>query len=230
MKADTFLAAVKGKLIVSCQALEDEPLHGAAIMAKMATAAKIGGAAAIRGNGPADIRAIKAAVDLPVIGLYKQGSSGVYITPTFEAAAEIAKAGADIIALDCTARPRPDGLPLPELLARIHGELRLPTFADVSNLVEAQAAAELGVAMAAPTLSGYTEDSPAQDGPDFELLRRMTEALRIPVIAEGRIHMPEQARRALDLGAWSVVVGSAITRPRTITARFVSAIEHEPVT
>lgn len=225
MNADSFLAAVKGKLIVSCQALEDEPLHGAEVMAKMALAAKIGGAAAIRANGPADIGAIKRMVDLPVIGLYKQGSSGVYITPTFADAAKIAEAGADIIALDCTDRPRPDGLPLCELIDRVHRELKRPTFADVSTLSEAQAAAAAGVAMAAPTLSGYTEDSPAQDGSDFDLLARMIESLPIPVIAEGRIHSPEQARRALDLGAWAVVVGSAITRPRTITARFVRALE-----
>ena len=225
MRADDFLAAVKGKLIVSCQALADEPLHGAAIMAQMAVAAKIGGAVAIRANGPADIRAIKAAVDLPVIGLYKQGDSGVYITPTFDAAAQIAEAGADVIALDCTARPRPNGVLLADLLARIHRELRLPIFADVSTLSEAQAAAACGVPMVAPTLSGYTDDSPASDGPDFELLRQMIESLPIPVIAEGRIHTPEHARRALDLGAWCVVVGSAITRPRTITARFVRAID-----
>ncbi len=225
MKADAFLAAVKGKLIVSCQALEDEPLHGAELMTKMALAAKIGGAAAIRANGPADIRAIDAAIDLPVIGLYKQGASGVYITPTFDAAAEIAEAGADVIALDCTARPRPDGVPIGELLERIHRELRLPTFADVSTLDEAIAAAGMGVAMAAPTLSGYTANSPAQAGPDFDLLRKMIKALPIPVIAEGRIHSPDQARRALELGAWAVVVGSAITRPRTITARFARALE-----
>lgn len=225
MNAAAFLAAVKGKLIVSCQALADEPLHGAQLMAKMAIAARVGGAAAIRANSPADIRAIKEAVDLPIIGLYKQGDSGVYITPTFDAAAEIAAAGADVIALDCTNRPRPDGVPLTELLARIHDELKLPIFADVSTLDEAVAAAEAGVAMAAPTLSGYTEDSPAQDGPDFALLSRMVDALSIPVIAEGRIHSPAQARRALDLGAWCVVVGSAITRPRTITARFARALE-----
>ena len=225
MNAQTFLAAVKGKLIVSCQALDNEPLHGAAIMAKMATAASIGGAAAIRANSPADIRAIKQAVDLPLIGLYKQGDSGVYITPTFDSAAAIADAGADIIALDCTNRQRPDAVPLPGLLARIQSELRLPIFADVSNLDEAQAAADLGAAMAAPTLSGYTENSPPQAGPDFELLRQMIAALPIPVIAEGRIHSPGQARRALELGAWSVVVGSAITRPRAITARFVRALE-----
>jgi len=225
MKADAFLAAVKGKLIVSCQALEEEPLHGAQIMAQMAVAACIGGAAAIRANGPADIRAIKRAVDLPVIGLYKQGDSGVYITPTFEAAAEIAAAGADVIALDCTERPRPDGAPLADLLARIHHELRLPTFADVAALPEAQAAVAAGAAMAAPTLSGYTDARPPLEGPDFELLAQMINHLPIPVIAEGRVTTPEQARRALDLGAWAVVVGSAITRPRSIAARFVRALD-----
>lgn len=224
MNAEAFLEAVKGRLIVSCQALENEPLHGVEVMAKMAIAAKIGGAAAIRANGPADIRAIKRAVDLPLIGLYKQGDSGVYITPTFDAAAEIAEAGADVIALDCTRRPRPDGVRIEALLGRIHRELGLPTFADVSTLDEAKAAAELGVSMAAPTLAGYTEGSPAQAGPDFALLARMIADLPIPVIAEGRIHGPEQARRALDMGAWAVVVGSAITRPRTITARFVEAL------
>ncbi len=225
MIADAFLNAVKGKLIVSCQALEHEPLHGAEIMAKMAIAAKIGGAAAIRANSPADIRAIKAAVDLPVIGLYKLGESGVFITPTFAAAREIAQAGADVIALDCTARPRPDGIALRDLLARIHAELRLPIFADVATMDEAIAAVEYGAAMAGPTLSGYTENSPKLAGPDFDLLARMIAALPIPVIAEGRIHTPQQARRALGMGAWAVVVGSAITRPRSITARFVSAIE-----
>ncbi len=224
MNAAAFLAQVRGKLIVSCQALEDEPLHGASVMAKLAVAARVGGAAAIRANGPADIRAIKAAVDLPVIGLYKLGASGVYITPTFDAAAEIAAAGADVIALDCTGRPRPDGVDLRDLLARIRQELRLPIFADVSSLSEARMAAADGAAMAGPTLAGYTEAGPAGDGPAFDLLAQMVAELPIPVIAEGRIHTPAQARRALDLGAWSVVVGSAITRPRTITARFVSAL------
>ena len=225
MKAEDFFAAVKGKLIVSCQALENEPLHGAPIMAKMAVAAKIGGAAAIRANSPADIRAIKNAVDLPVIGLYKRGDSGVYITPTFNDAAAIAQAGADVIALDCTDRARPDGVHIRDLLKQIHMELGKPIFADISTLAEAQAAAECGAAMAGPTLSGYIDAGPASDGPDFNLLREMITALSIPVIAEGRIHTPEQARQALDIGAWAVVVGSAITRPRTITARFAAALQ-----
>ena len=225
MTGEDFLAAVKGKLIVSCQALENEPLHGAPIMAKMAFAAKIGGAAAIRANSPADIRAIKEAVDLPVIGLYKRGDSGVFITPTFDDASAVAAAGADVIALDCTDRPRPDGIHLHGLLARIRGELGKPIFADVSTLAEAQAAADYGAAMAAPTLSGYTDTGPTSDGPDFDLLREMIATLSIPVIAEGRIHSPKQARQALDIGAWAVVVGSAITRPRTITARFAAALQ-----
>ena len=160
--------------------------------------------------------------------MYKQGESGVYITPTFEAAAEIAAAGADVIALDCTDRARPDGVPLTKLLERIHNELQLPTFADVASLPQARAAAAAGVAMAAPTLSGYTDARPKLDGPDFVLLAQMIEQLPIPVIAEGRVQTPEQARRALELGAWAVVVGSAITRPRTITARFVNAINRNP--
>lgn len=224
MKASEFVHAIQGKLIVSCQALADEPLYGSDVMARMAAAAKIGGAAAIRANSPADIRAIKEAVDLPLIGLYKEGDSGVYITPTFEHAQAIAAAGADVIALDCTDRPRPDGSHVRELLARIHSELKKPTFADVSTLAEAKQAADAGACMAAPTLAGYTDASPTSAEPDFDLLSQMAAQLAIPVIAEGRIHTPEQARKALELGAWAVVVGAAITRPRTITARFARAM------
>ncbi len=224
MNAGAFLNCVRGRLIVSCQALPDEPLYGADTMAKMARAAVIGGAAAIRANGPDDIRAIKAAVDLPLIGLYKLGDCGVYITPTFAAAREIAEAGADVIALDCTHRPRPDGGSLDDLLSRIKQELKLPIFADVATLDEARSAQAAGVDMAAPTLSGYTENSPAQAGPDFALLARMVAELDIPIIAEGRVETPQQARQALELGAWAVCVGSAITRPRTITARFAKAL------
>lgn len=224
MNAESFLAHVRGKLIVSCQALPDEPLHGADTMAKLALAAKIGGASAIRANSPEDIRAIKRAVDLPVIGLWKQGDSGVYITPTFKTAHAIAAAGADVIALDCTGRPRPDSVQVDALLARIQAELRLPIFADVATMNDARKAEAAGVDMIAPTLSGYTDDSPRQRAPDFDLLARMVAGLRIPVIAEGRIETPRQARMALDLGAWAVCVGSAITRPRTITARFAQAL------
>lgn len=225
MDAHQFAEHVKGRLIVSVQALEDEPLYGADVMAKMANAVKIGGAVAIRANSPVDIRAIKSATDLPLIGLYKDGDAGVYITPTFDHAKAISDAGADVIALDCTDRPRPDGVSLDVLLKRIRDELGKPILADVSTLDEAETAVKLGANFVAPTLSGYTSYSPQKDEPDIDLLAEMIRTLKVPVIAEGRIHTPEQAQKALELGAWCVVVGSAITRPRTITARFARAIE-----
>ncbi len=226
MDAHQFAEHVKGKLIVSVQALEDEPLYGADVMAKMANAVKIGGAVAIRANSPVDIRAIKSATGLPIIGLYKDGDEGVYITPTFDHAKQISDAGADVIALDCTDRPRPDGVTLDVLLKHIRDELGKPILADVSTLDEAKTAVQLGANFVAPTLSGYTSYSPQNDGPDIDLLAGMIRSLKVPVIAEGRIHTPEQAQNALDLGAWCVVVGSAITRPRTITARFAQAIQN----
>lgn len=220
-----FLDAVRGRLIVSCQALEHEPLHSPMIMARMALAAQQGGAVAIRANSPVDIAAIRAAVPLPIIGLYKDGSEGVFITPTFEHAHQIAEVGADVIALDATSRPRPDGVSLGDLIARIHAELDKPVLADVSTLDEALQAQALGADLVAPTLAGYTPYSRQTEGIDLDLLRQMSQQLETPVIAEGRIHTPEQARQALEAGAVSVVVGSAITRPQLITARFAQALE-----
>ena len=220
-----FLDAVRGRLIVSCQALENEPLHSSMIMARMALAAQQGGAAAIRANSPDDVAAIRAAVPLPIIGLYKDGSEGVFITPTFKHARQIAEAGADVIALDATSRRRPDGVSLADLIARIHAELDKPVLADVSTLDEALQAQAFGADLAAPTLAGYTPYSRQTDGIDLDLLRKMSQQLEIPVIAEGRIHTPEQARGALEAGAVAVVVGSAITRPQLITARFVQALQ-----
>lgn len=229
MNAETFIAQVRGKLIVSCQALADEPLHGAEIMARMALAAQIGGAVAIRANGPTDIRAICATVDLPVIGLYKDGDEGIYITPTQQHAQEVMEAGAAVVALDATQRPRSHGESLAEIIAAIHAQNRL-VLADVATIDEALAAEALGADFAAPTLSGYTDYSPQLAGPDFELIAAMAQQLTIPVIAEGRIHTPADARKALRLGAAAVVVGSAITRPRTITASFVQALSEKNLT
>jgi N-acylglucosamine-6-phosphate 2-epimerase len=220
-----FVEQVRGRLIVSCQALVNEPLHGSYIMARMAVAAKEGGAVAIRANSPEDIYAIKQAVDLPVIGLVKDGETGVYITPTFRHARAVAEAGADIIALDATSRPRPDGRTLAELIADIHNQLKKPVLADVSTLEEGIAAEKLGADLVAPTLSGYTDYSPKLDGPDFTLIRALVETLNVPVIAEGRIRTPEEACAALDTGVLAVVVGSAITRPQWITAQFAAYIK-----
>jgi N-acylglucosamine-6-phosphate 2-epimerase len=226
MKAlEVFLDTVRHRLIVSCQALPDEPLFGSQIMARMALAAQQGGAAGIRANSPDDIRAIKGVVSLPVIGIYKDGDTGVYITPTFEHARAVAEAGADVIALDATLRPRPDGSTFDEITRRIHKSLGKPVMADVSTLEEALAAQEAGADLVAPTLSGYTSYSPQLETPDWTLLDAMVKTLRIPVIAEGRIHTPDDAVQALTIGATSVVVGGAITRPQQITRRFTGRME-----
>lgn len=220
-----FLEQVRGRLIVSCQAQPDEPLHGSLIMARMAVAAYEGGAAAIRANGPDDIAAIHQAVPLPILGIYKDGSRDMaYITPTLAHARAIADAGASVIALDATARPRPGGGSLANLIAAIHDELDRPLMADVSTLDEALAAEALGADIVASTLAGYTTSSRPTSGPDLELVRAMAARLHVPVIAEGRIHTPEEACQALEAGAFAVVVGAAITRPQVITARFVQAI------
>jgi N-acylglucosamine-6-phosphate 2-epimerase len=222
MSMEQIVASIRGGLIVSCQALEDEPLHGADIMARMALAAQQGGAVGIRANSPPDIRAIRAAVPLPLIGIYKDGDAGVYITPTFWHAQAVAEAGADMIALDATGRPRPDGSLLLDIIRRIHAELGKPVLADISTLEEAEAAQAAGADMVATTLAGYTPYSARQDGPNFDLITALAGRMQVPVIGEGRISTPEDALRALRCGALAVVVGGAITRPQTITARFVS--------
>lgn len=225
MDIETIIRRIRGGLIVSCQALDDEPLHGSDIMARMALAAQQGGAVGIRANSPPDIAAIRATVDLPVIGIYKDGKEGVYITPTLRHARAVAEAGADIIALDATMRPRPDGMTAETLIQAIKRELGLPVMADVATLEEGLAAQAAGADFVAPTLSGYTDYSPQSKEADFALIRELAARLDVPVIAEGRIRTPQEAREALDLGALAVVVGSAITRPQLITAEFVRAIK-----
>jgi N-acylglucosamine-6-phosphate 2-epimerase len=221
------LGRLKGGLIVSCQALPDEPLHGASHMAAMARAAALGGAAGIRANGTQDIAAIRQAVDLPIIGLEKATLAGwdVYITPTLEHARSVAQAGADIIALDATQRPHPDGLDLPQRIQRLQWETGCPVMADIATLEEGLAAEAAGADLVATTLSGYTPDGPTQPDPDFELIRQLAARLGAPLIAEGRIATPQQAAQALELGAFAVVVGSAITRPQWITHQFVRRIQ-----
>lgn len=223
---DKVVEQLKGGLIVSCQAPEGTPLHGSAIMAAMAKAAEIGGAAGIRANGPDDIHAIRATVALPIIGIYKIRCEEyeTYITPTIEAAQEVAAAGADIIAVDATHRPHPKGLSAAELIAQIR-TLGKPVMADISTFEEGVAAAEAGADIVATTMSGYTPYSPQTECPDFELIERLFATVSVPIIAEGKIWTPEEARKAIDLGAHAVVVGTAITRPHVVTERFVRALK-----
>jgi N-acylglucosamine-6-phosphate 2-epimerase len=221
------LTDIRGGLVVSCQAPPGSPLRGTQFMRAMAEAVATAGIAGIRANGVEDVRAIRAALDLPLIGLRKDGASGVYITPTAEHARAVAAAGADIVAVDGTLRPRPDGRKLVDSIDAVHDAGKL-VMADVATVEDGLAAEEAGSDMLSTTLAGYTDATAQQAvpaGPPLDLVADLAARVRIPVVAEGRISTPEQARRALDVGAWAVVVGTAITAPQWIAARFVDALD-----
>jgi N-acylglucosamine-6-phosphate 2-epimerase len=220
-----FLSAVKGKLIVSCQALPDEPLHSSFIMGRMALAAKEGGAKAIRAQSSVDIQEIKKVTNLPVIGLVKRNyaDSPIYITPTMAEVEELLSTECEMIALDMTGRPRPAGEKVENLLAHIHEAGRL-VLADISTYEEGMMAAKLGADAISTTLSGYTPYSPQLTGPDVDLVARLSKELAIPVFAEGRINVPEDISRVMAAGAYAPIVGSAITRPQLITAKFAQKL------
>lgn len=225
------LDRLAGGLIVSCQARAGHPLHDPQIIAAMAKAAESGGAAGVRINGETDVGTVRQVVSIPIIGLRKvwMQDSPVHITPTFEDAAAIAEAGADIVALDATTRPRPGGERLEDLIPRIRSKLGRPALADVATFEEGQRAAALGADMVATTLSGYTGTAPPPEGPDLELVRQLSRALSVPVLAEGRYSTPEQVREAFGAGAFAVVVGRAITDPLMLTRNFVEATKrHRP--
>ena len=221
---------LKGKLIVSCQALPEEPLHSSFIMGRMALAAKEGGAAGIRANTREDIREIQSQVDLPVIGIVKQNYEGcdVYITPTMKEVDQLMEVKPEIIALDATEAERPGGLPLDEFFHQIKEKYPEQLWmADCSTVEEALHADELGFDFIGTTLVGYTKQSIDLkiEANDFEVLRTILDQVKHPVIAEGNVNTPEKARRVLELGAYSVVVGSAITRPQLITKSFTEALK-----
>lgn len=213
-------------LIVSCQAYEGDPMFGASHMASMARAAEAGGAAAIRANDVEDIAAIQKAVSLPVIGIIKRTykDSDVYITPTLHEVEQLCSLGVDMVAIDCTPRKRPGGVSLEELVRHCQNAA-VPVFADVSTVEEARYAESLGVAVIAPTLAGYTAYSRSTSGPDWKLIKQITRACTLPLIVEGRVNEPDDAVHALNIGAHAVVVGTAITRPESITARFVEKMK-----
>ncbi len=218
------LEKIKGGVIVSCQALEDEPLHSSFIMGKMALAAKEGGAIGIRANSVADINEIKQTVALPVIGIIKRdyADSSVYITATKKEVNELLQTSSEIIALDATKQKRPHDESLIELVQMIHDANRL-AMADVSTLEEAVQAEKLGFDLVSTTLAGYTPYSKKTETPNFELLKEVVQSVKIPVIMEGHTNAPEQVTTALEIGAYAVVVGSIITRPQIITNHYVKA-------
>lgn len=222
---------IKGGLIVSCQALKEEPLHSSYIMSRMAYAAMKGGAVGIRANTVEDITEIKKTVDLPIIGIIKEvyGDCSVYITPTVKEVDALVACGVSIIATDATdsaKRPRPDGRSLDDFFGEVREKYPEQLFmADCSSYEEGMHAAELGFDFVGTTMNGYTDYTAGVELPNIELMGRLVKECGRPVIAEGGIWMPDQLKAALNRGVWAVVIGSAITRPREITQRFVSAIK-----
>ena len=220
---------VKNKLIVSCQALSDEPLHSSFIMGRMALAAKTGGACGIRANSIEDIKEIRKAVDLPIIGIIKKDydNSSIYITPTMDEIDKLVESKVDVIALDATDRKRPNHANLKEFyddIRKKYPDIKL--MADCSTVEEAKYADDLGFDFIGTTLVGYTPQSEGNkiEENDFEILRTIIKECNHPVVAEGNIDSPEKAKRVLELGALTVVVGGAITRPQNITKKFVNEI------
>ena len=222
------LETLRGRLIVSAQAYPGEPMRNPNTMAQVAASAVIGGAAAVRIQGLGDIQATRSAVEVPIVGLWKDGKDGVVITPTFQHAYAVALAGSHVVALDGTRRERPDGLSLVETIKRLHEQTNALVMADCGSLGDARAAAEAGVDIIGTTLAGYTGERSPVAGPDLELISAIGDAGLAPMlIAEGRIHTPDQAAAARRAGAEAVVVGTAITHPATISSWFAAAVESE---
>jgi N-acetylmannosamine-6-phosphate 2-epimerase / N-acetylmannosamine kinase len=216
---------LRGRLVVSCQTWDNDAFQESAFMARFARAAVMGGAAGIRADGPDEIRAIREAVSVPIIGIFKakQDDGTILITPSFEGAKELVQAGANLVALDCTARGQRSGAL--ERLRQIKAELGVPVLADIATVEEAIRAAQAGADAVLSTLRGYTTETAYVKAFDPAFIAELVRAVNVPVIAEGRIESPQQACQALDAGAYALVVGSAITRPARVTRRFVSALE-----
>lgn len=226
----SFVKEVKGKLIVSCQALNDEPLHSSFIMSRMARAAQEAGAAGIRANSIVDIQAIQDVVDLPVIGIIKKNypDSVLHITPTLKEVRQVAATGCEVIAMDATNRERPNNEKLEDTVRIIRQEYpNILLMADIATIEEAVYAERLGFDIVGTTLHGYTNETKGCSISDnyFSFLKDLNQKVDIPIIVEGKIDTPEKAKTAIELGAHAVVVGGAITRPQQIASKFVKAIE-----
>ena len=218
------LEPLRGRLVVSCQAYPGEPLRTPEAMLGMALAAERGGAAGIRAQGLDDIRLIAQHVRLPLIGMLKVAGDDVFITPTLDDALAVVAAGAGVVAIDGTRRPRPDGRSLAETIANVHECTGALVMADCGSLDDGLDAQDAGADIVGTTLAGYTDEREKTHGPDLDLVAELAKRLAVPLMAEGRVHTPADARAALDAGAFSVVVGTAITHPTTITSWFVDAL------
>lgn len=219
---------LQGGLIVSCQALEEEPLHSSFIMGRMALAAWQGGAVGIRANSVVDILEIKKTVPLPIIGLIKQvyADSPVYITPTLTEVEALVSCGCEMIAIDATDRLRTGGHSLDEVFTQVRRHYPDQLFmADCATIAEAKHAVALGFDCVGTTMAGYTEETSGTPLPAVDMIATLAKQLTVPVIAEGGIHDPQQLQQVIQAGATCAVVGGAITRPREITKRFVTALE-----
>lgn len=229
MSAKTILKQIKGGLIVSCQALADEPLHSPFIMSRMAKAALESGAVAIRANSIADIQCIKDANETAVIGIIKKeyGNNPVFITPTLKEVRALCSIGCEIVAMDGTLRARPNGEKLDEIVATIKAEYPdVLLMADCATLADAKYCQNLAFDLIATTLHGYTEETKGQDiaDNDFAFVTELVKVLEKPLIVEGNIDTPAKLTTVMQKGAYATVVGSAITRPQLITKKFVAAL------
>ena len=223
----SIFTSLQGRLIVSCQAAQGDPLDHIDTLTRIAASVIRGGAGGLRAEGVERIAAFRVMTDLPIIGIIKayDANGDVYITPDFKSAQAVSIAGADIIALDCTNRRLIEAEPWPGLIGRIHSDLGRLVCADIATMEDAIAAESAGADAVATTLYGYTSETQGNRTVCWPLLEQLVTRLKIPVILEGHVTHPQEVRRALDMGASSVVVGSAITRPETITARFVEATQ-----
>lgn len=227
---NNFLTQVKGKLIISCQALPDEPLHSSFIMARMARAAKMAGAAGIRANSVVDIQAIQDETHLPVIGINKHvfPDAETFITPTLKDMRAVAATGVPVVAVEVTGRTRPNHGVLADDVRQFRNEFpNTLLMADTATLANVREADALGFDVIGTTMHGYTQDTQGMNvaDDDFAYLKSVLKTTTTPVIAEGKIDLPEKLKRCLDLGCTAVVVGGAITRPLEIAQRFIAAIQ-----
>ena len=229
---ESALERLRGRLVVSCQASEGDPLDDLGTLVRIATAVLRGGAGGLRAEGAERVEAFRGITHLPIIGIVKSfdANGEVYITPDFRSAKAVSDAGADVVALDCTAR-RLNAPELamkkaearPALIERIHVELGKAVLADIASVDDGVAAEQAGADAVATTLYGYTAETTGVRTPSWDLVERLLRRVKVPVVVEGHITTPEEVRKAFELGAWAVVVGSAITRPETITSRFAKA-------